>query len=592
MQEKNYAFVTYFDSNYLVKGVAMLVSLHKHESNAKLYAVCLDDLTYKIIASLQLENVIPVRLSAIEAGDQALATARGNRSKVEYYWTLTPVIIGKLLKGMPSGSCLVYVDADLYFFSPVLPVIEEMAEGSVLIHKHNFPPIYQKHAANGVYNVGMMIFRNDEEGKKVLAWWRDRCLEWCYNRCENGKMGDQKYLESFQHLSGRVIVTNNVGVCVAPWNGIGYRIRQEADLPLVNDTPVVCFHFHATAYLAQGCMMPSTDIAYTWTIPMLELFARPYLESLDSSLQKVRGLARDFSLGFKTEGLSTLMCVVARSGLADALANDYPCQFDLSTGFIACGAPQIAENDEICGKTIHAGCLSWSGNYRDWQSAEAAAGGYDSEEIVAKAVEAARAVRDGKALWERDTVLFHKPEINWPLYAALMSVAARNNGELHVLDFGGALGSTFIQHKKWLEPLPACTWHIVEQEAFVQAGQREFTTDKLSFHYQIEDALANGKINCVLLSSVLQYLEKPFDLLRKLAKSKLPIIIDRTSFHDAESRLTVQRVGEELYKASYPCWWLDKNRIVHLLTNSGYILSPFVQCNFAPDGFFGFFAFI
>ena len=32
-------------------------------------------------------------------------------------------------------------------------------------------------------------------GLKALKWWRDRCLEWCYARIEDGKFGDQFYIE-------------------------------------------------------------------------------------------------------------------------------------------------------------------------------------------------------------------------------------------------------------------------------------------------------------------------------------------------------------------------------------------------------------
>lgn len=591
MKQCSHAFVTYFDRNYLVKGLAMLTSLRCHEGEVQSYVICLDDETFRLLALLKIPQITPIRLSSIEKGDADLARAKGNRSNVEYYWTLTPTIIAKIMEQMAPDELLIYVDADLFFFSPVTPLLEELGDASVLIHKHNFPPQYARQAINGIFNVGLMIFRNDEEGNGVLAWWRERCIEWCYARCEDGKMGDQKYLESFAGLTKQLVVTSNIGAGVAPWNGIAYNCIKEENVPLVNGVPVIFFHFHATAMLAQGCIVPSTDLSYAWTMPMLEYFAKPYLEALDEALETVRQIDRGFSWGFKTSGLISEMCIVARAALSGAIMDDYPCQLPLGTDFIVGGSPQLAEYEQLCGETLQVGPLTWSGNYKDWQAAEVAASGYDNADILAKALYAAREVRDGRALWERDTVLFNKAEINWPLYASLMAVAAHECGKLHVLDFGGALGSTFIQHKPWLQTLPECSWHVVEQEHFVQVGQEEFSTETLQFHYSIEDVLNQIPINCILLSSVLQYLEKPFDLLRKLAKTEKTIIIDRTPMHARESRLTIQRVGEEIYKASYPCWWLDQRRVLTILHSQGYVTSPLFKSSVDPSGFWGVFAY-
>ena len=72
--------------------------------------------------------------------------------------------------------------------------------------------------------------------------------------------------------------------------------------------------------------------------------------------------------------------------------------------------------------------IFWQGDYPDWQSAVAASTGYDQDAIFTRVRDAARAVRDGEALWERDSVLFHHAEYNWPLLASLMAVLAGKEG--------------------------------------------------------------------------------------------------------------------------------------------------------------------
>ena len=105
-----------------------------------------------------------------------------------------------------------------------------------------------------------------------------------------------------------------------------------------------------------------------------------------------------------------------------------------------------------------------------------------------------------------------------PLLASLLGVAARDGGRLHVLDFGGAFGSTCMQHRTALAGLTECTWHIVEQEHFVAAGKAEFSTDTLHFHSTPEEAFNAAPINVILLSSVLQYLPDPYSLLKGCAE--------------------------------------------------------------------------
>jgi putative methyltransferase (TIGR04325 family) len=206
----------------------------------------------------------------------------------------------------------------------------------------------------------------------------------------------------------------------------------------------------------------------------------------------------------------------------------------------------------------------YRGDYATWEAACARSEGYDSEEILAKAIQAARAVRDGRAAWERDTVLFQEPACNEPLLRALRQAEVESGGRLSVLDFGGALGSTWWQHRRWLEGRMELRWSVVEQPAFVEAGRREFTDGPLRFYETIDQGFVMERPNVVLLSSVLPYLERPHDLLADIAKRDCGwIVIDRTGFtRNGRDRLTVQHVPASIYRASYPCWFFDQERLL------------------------------
>lgn len=212
----------------------------------------------------------------------------------------------------------------------------------------------------------------------------------------------------------------------------------------------------------------------------------------------------------------------------------------------------------------HLGLRMFRGDYRTWAEAYARSGGYDGGHILEQAIVATRAVRNGYAAWERDTVLFHEECCNQPLLEALNMAAAAAGGKLSVLDFGGALGSTWWQHRRWLADLAEVRWSVVEQRGFVEAGRKEFTSGPLRFYETIEACFAVDHPTVVLLSSVLSYIPQPHALLAELATRECDwLIIDRTGLTaNGRDRLTVQHVPESIYRASYPCWFFDRARLL------------------------------
>lgn len=239
----------------------------------------------------------------------------------------------------------------------------------------------------------------------------------------------------------------------------------------------------------------------------------------------------------------------------------------------------------------NAGRIVWEKGYQNWQSARAAAKGYDSDDIFQKIRWAARMVRDGRALWERDSVLFYHEEYNLPLLAGLMSAAATGKGRLSVLDFGGAFGSTYMQHRAPLDRLEHLEWHIVEQPHIAACGKAEFSFGPLSFWGNMADCVATRRPDVILFSSVLQYLDDPYALAAEAcAHGSAMIIIERTPFAQAGEEFTVQHVPEAIYKASYACRWLDRQRLQDILRKHGYRCLPEYPSAVDAKGFFGFIA--
>ncbi|HEX5058467.1 MAG TPA: hypothetical protein VFV99_03860 [Kofleriaceae bacterium] len=236
-------FCTFFDKNYLSRGLALYESLRAHAGDFRWYVLCLDDEAHRYLSERALPEVVLVKRSELEAADPALAATRPTRSLVEYYFTITPAWVCYVLATYDL-DIVTYVDADFRFFSSPEPLFTELGDKSVGVVEHRFPPARAHLEKWGRFNVGWLSFRNDEQGKACAAWWRERCIEWCYDRIEGDKFADQKYLEQWPRLFSQLAILQHKGVSVAPWNLEPEKLRIDAGRTMIDDQPLICFHYH------------------------------------------------------------------------------------------------------------------------------------------------------------------------------------------------------------------------------------------------------------------------------------------------------------------------------------------------------------
>jgi hypothetical protein len=290
-------FCTLFDSGYLLKGIAMLQSLKQHCPDAHVYVLCMDEAAKKIIEELALPDVICISLTAIE--DDELRAVKKDRGVAEYCWTLSPCLPWHVLEKNPAIDFITYLDADLLFYSAVQPLFDEIGDASIAIIEHRFTPRLQDRAVNGRFCVEWVSFRRDQQGMACLARWREQCIEWCYYRLEDGKMGDQKYLDEWPERYSSCHILQHPGAGIAPWNYAQYSFGSNKDgFITVQGAPLIFYHFHQFQLLDNG-KFDRLSSFYTAECKEPSAIYDRYETLLKSILLQVRVIAPDFVTGLK-----------------------------------------------------------------------------------------------------------------------------------------------------------------------------------------------------------------------------------------------------------------------------------------------------
>lgn len=221
----------------------------------------------------------------------------------------------------------------------------------------------------------------------------------------------------------------------------------------------------------------------------------------------------------------------------------------------------------------------FKGEYDTWDEAQKSSFGYDSDIILNKTKDALLKVKNGEAVYERDSFLFDKIEYAWPILASLLYVASVNDNRLNLLDFGGSLGSSYFQNRSFLGSAKELKWNIVEQPRVAKCGQENFANEHLGFYESIDDCLNENKPMVALFSASLQYLPEPYKVLDQLVEKGVKFILfDRLVVNHHRDLITVQNVDPVIYEASYPLWIFKEKNILDYFSNNGYELMADFDC--------------
>ncbi|MBB2144108.1 hypothetical protein GM921_01300 [Pedobacter sp. LMG 31464] len=275
-------FATLFDYNYLNRGLCLIDSLDKTlKDDYKLFILALDQETKNFFHQNQQDKHIVIQIDEIEQKYPVLLEAKSNRTKIEYYFTLSPFLPLYILETNPTFNRVTSLDSDIYFFSSPKSIFEKFGQDDILITPHDFSDGLKFLIEYGRYNVSFQSFPNTPNSLNILNDWKDKCLNWCYDILdpETKYFADQKYLDSWKSDFSNVRDIDLKTCGRAPWNIKDTPIDGNLN---VNGSNLIYYHFHHLRiyqhFINHGLLAYGVS---TISKPVKKLY-RIYLKNLNS----------------------------------------------------------------------------------------------------------------------------------------------------------------------------------------------------------------------------------------------------------------------------------------------------------------------
>lgn len=193
---------TYFDSNFLSRGLTMISSLYAHDKNVTFYVLPIDKKAYDKLSKLNYSFIKLISLKKLFKKYPEIKLQKEKRKINEFCFLLTPFLIDYCICTLKVNH-IFYADADLFFFNSCKDISDKLNKFSIISSIHNFSKKNKfQEKINGYFNVGFLGFKKNNTSKKCLNIWKKQCyFSTTLNESFNEIIkGDQLYLNSWPKI--------------------------------------------------------------------------------------------------------------------------------------------------------------------------------------------------------------------------------------------------------------------------------------------------------------------------------------------------------------------------------------------------------
>jgi|SRR5580658_1380678 putative methyltransferase (TIGR04325 family) len=238
-----HAYCAYCDENYLPRVLLMLRSLRSFDAETPVLVLPLSGLCEIVLRDFAPPGVVILPHRRLEAEFPELSRLKRERTAIEYIFTVKPFLLLYAFAEIAAES-LTYVDGDLYFYGDPRGVLASIGTASIALTPHRFAPDREADIRYGQFNAGWVTIRRNAEGLACLRRWADDCASWCHDRVDNGRFGDQGYLDAWPGRYPSLAIIDHKGVNLALWNVDNHILDERGGAVTVDGEGLIAYHFH------------------------------------------------------------------------------------------------------------------------------------------------------------------------------------------------------------------------------------------------------------------------------------------------------------------------------------------------------------
>lgn len=285
-------FFTSIAANYLPKARVLAKSVKKHNPDAVFHLIFSDKVPEGFhIGNEPFDSLIMTE----DLGIPDLESWIFKHSVVELCTAVKGPGFVKIFE-ISGAEKVIYFDPDIVVLHGLQDLSDILEQASVVLTPHQIVPDVTDDAIidneicslkHGVYNLGFLAARRNEDGLKFIHWWRDRLLRFCYDDIPNGLFTDQRWIDLAPAFFDDIFILRDKTYNVATWNLTHREVCSGADGKLhIEGSPVKFFHFSGFDSGAQEIMLRKYASSNS---PLFEL-REWYVQELEKQGQKEFGI--------------------------------------------------------------------------------------------------------------------------------------------------------------------------------------------------------------------------------------------------------------------------------------------------------------
>ncbi len=248
---------TICSNNYLAYAKVLGKSLKSRDPDLKFFIFLCDQKNPEIKYESLADEVI-----AMHDIEPEMNTLASKYNIIELNTCVKPRIIEYLFNDRNADK-VIFFDPDIKMYDSIRGLFDELDNASIILTPHINTPIpfdnkkpTENHFLNfGIYNLGFIGLKNNEECKKFIDWWKKHTYNHGYIDVYKGIFVDQLPVNLVPVFFKNVKILDNRGLNMAPWNLHERYLTIKENTYLVNESEKLCF-FHFSSFKANVYELP------------------------------------------------------------------------------------------------------------------------------------------------------------------------------------------------------------------------------------------------------------------------------------------------------------------------------------------------